>query len=79
MEFVSVISLWFMPVLIAFILLYGTFKKIPTYEQFVEGGKEGIKIAFDHYPFSSWDARGHYGIPCFRSPGLFYEFHPSMA
>lgn len=51
MEFVSIISLWFIPVLIAFILLYGTFKKVPTYEHFVEGGKEGIKIAFDIIPF----------------------------
>lgn len=51
MEFVSIISLWFIPVLIAFILLYGTFKKVPTYERFVEGGKEGIKIAFDIIPF----------------------------
>ncbi len=51
MVFVSIISLWFIPVLIAFILLYGTFKKVPTYERFVEGGKEGIKIAFDIIPF----------------------------
>ncbi|MBB6444747.1 spore maturation protein [Bacillus benzoevorans] len=51
MEIVSIISLWFIPVLIAFILLYGTYKKVPTYERFVEGGKEGIKIAFDIIPF----------------------------
>jgi spore maturation protein B len=51
MEIVSIISLWFIPVLIAFILLYGTIKKVPTYERFVEGGKEGIKIAFDIIPF----------------------------
>lgn len=51
MEIVSIISLWFIPVLIAFILLYGTCKKVPTYERFVEGGKEGIKIAFDIIPF----------------------------
>nr|WP_295971743.1 spore maturation protein [uncultured Bacillus sp.] len=51
MEFISIISLWFIPVLIAFILLYGTFKKVLTYESFVEGGKEGIKIAFEIIPF----------------------------
>ncbi len=37
--------------IIGFILLYGTFKKIPTYESFVEGGREGIKIAISIIPF----------------------------
>ena len=39
------------PILICVILLYGTFKKIPTYETFVEGGKEGIEISFSIIPF----------------------------
>lgn len=51
MEFLSLISLGFIPVLIGFILLYGTFKQVPTYESFVEGGKEGIKIAVSIIPF----------------------------
>jgi spore maturation protein B len=51
MEIVSAISLWFIPVMIAFILIYGTYKKIPTYESFVEGGKEGIKMAVSIMPF----------------------------
>ncbi|WP_338470138.1 spore maturation protein [Niallia sp. XMNu-256] len=51
MGIVSVISLWFIPILIGFILLYGTYKKVPTYESFVEGGKEGIKIAISIIPF----------------------------
>jgi spore maturation protein B len=51
MEIVSTISLWFIPVLIGFILVYGTFKKVPTYESFVEGGKEGIKMAVSIIPF----------------------------
>lgn len=37
--------------MIAFILLYGTFKKVPTYESFVEGGKEGIHIAVSIVPY----------------------------
>lgn len=37
--------------MIGFILLYGTYKRVPTYESFVEGGKEGIKIAFSIVPF----------------------------
>jgi spore maturation protein B len=51
MEFVSLISLWMIPSLIGFILLYGTYKRVPTYESFVEGGKEGISIAFSIIPF----------------------------
>jgi spore maturation protein B len=51
MEIVSAISLWFIPVLIGFILIYGTYKKVPTYESFVEGGKEGIKMAVSIIPF----------------------------
>jgi spore maturation protein B len=51
MEILSILSLGFIPVLIGFILVYGTFKQIPTYESFVEGGKEGIKIAFSIIPY----------------------------
>lgn len=39
------------PLLICFILIYGTLKKIPTYEAFVEGGKEGITMSFSIIPF----------------------------
>ncbi|OIK15527.1 spore maturation protein [Bacillus sp. MUM 116] len=51
MELISGISLGFIPILIGFILLYATFKQVPTYESFVEGGKEGIKIAVSIIPF----------------------------
>ena len=51
MQLISLISLWLIPFLIGFILLYGTFKKVPTYESFVEGGKEGVKIAISLMPF----------------------------
>ncbi|MFL0362485.1 spore maturation protein [Pseudobacillus sp. 179-B 2D1 NHS] len=44
-------SMWIIPIMIAFILLYGTFKKVPTYESFVEGGKEGIHIAVSIIPY----------------------------
>jgi spore maturation protein B len=37
--------------MIGFILIYGTIKKVPTYETFVDGGKEGIKIAVSIIPF----------------------------
>ncbi|GLI85540.1 spore maturation protein B [Rossellomorea marisflavi] len=51
MQWISLVSLWMIPLLIGFILLYGTWKRVPTYESFVEGGKEGIKIAMSIIPF----------------------------
>jgi spore maturation protein B len=51
MAFISTLSMWLVPMFIGFILLYGTWKKVPTYEAFVEGGKEGIKIAVSLIPF----------------------------
>jgi spore maturation protein B len=51
MGIIGVISLWLIPVIIGFILIYGTLKKVPTYETFVEGGKEGITIAFSIIPY----------------------------
>ncbi|MCA1054693.1 spore maturation protein [Rossellomorea aquimaris] len=51
MQLISTISLWLIPLMIGLILVYGTLKKVPTYEVFVEGGKEGVKIAISIIPF----------------------------
>ncbi len=51
MEAVSTISIWLMPCLIGFVLIYATFKKVATYEEFVEGGKEGFSIAVSIIPY----------------------------
>lgn len=51
MSFVNSFSIWFIPFLIGFILLYGTYKKVPTYEAFVEGGKEGFSLAVSMIPY----------------------------
>lgn len=48
---IALISTWLIPLFIVFILMYGTYKKIPTYETFVDGGKEGLKIAIQLIPF----------------------------
>jgi spore maturation protein B len=47
----TTISVWMIPLIICFIMIYGTLKKIPTYEAFVEGGKEGISMSFSIIPF----------------------------
>lgn len=51
MEWITLISLWIIPCLIGFILLYGTYKKVPTYETFVEGAKEGFGMAVSIIPY----------------------------
>jgi spore maturation protein B len=51
MGWITVISIWFIPVLIAFVLMYGTYKQVPTYETFVEGAKEGFEMAISIIPY----------------------------
>ncbi|TGA98155.1 spore maturation protein [Sporolactobacillus shoreae] len=51
MAFMTALSLWLIPILIAVILLYGTFRKTATYETFVEGGKDGFSLAVSIMPF----------------------------
>ncbi|KYC60224.1 MULTISPECIES: spore maturation protein [Heyndrickxia] len=51
LKWISLISIWLIPAMVGFILLYSAWKKVPAYETFVEGGKEGIKIAFSIIPF----------------------------
>lgn len=51
MEFFTAFSSWIIPCFILLILLTATYKRLPTYELFVEGGKEGIQMAFSLLPF----------------------------
>ncbi|MBO1003085.1 spore maturation protein [Pseudogracilibacillus auburnensis] len=51
MSFLTSISAWIIPCFILLVLLIASIKKLPTYELFVEGGKEGIHMAFRLLPF----------------------------
>ncbi|WP_026689431.1 spore maturation protein [Alteribacter aurantiacus] len=51
MQWITYLSLWIIPLLIAFILVVATIKKVPTYETFVEGAKEGVSMAFSVIPY----------------------------
>ncbi|CAM3160839.1 spore maturation protein [Sporolactobacillus spathodeae] len=51
MTAMTTLSVWMVPILIAIILLHASYKKIPSYEIFVAGGKEGIKLAVSIMPF----------------------------
>lgn len=47
---VSVISAWAIPVLLVFIPLYAAYRKVPVYETFVEGAKDGFDTAIKIIP-----------------------------
>lgn len=51
METITMISTWLIPCSILIILFVATYKRLPNYELFVEGGKEGIQMAFSLLPF----------------------------
>lgn len=47
----NVISLWALPFVIVLILTVGMFKKVPIYEVFTEGAKDGFKVAVNIIPY----------------------------
>jgi spore maturation protein B len=51
MSVITTLSVWLIPLLIGLVLVYGTIKRVPTYETFVEGGKEGFTIAVSIIPY----------------------------
>lgn len=44
-ELITLISAWAIPVIVVFVPLYAAYKKIPVYESFVEGAKDGFDTA----------------------------------
>ncbi|MFD1039240.1 spore maturation protein [Virgibacillus byunsanensis] len=51
MGVITLISTWLIPCFILLVLILATWKRVPSYELFVEGGKEGVKMAFTLLPF----------------------------
>lgn len=47
----NVISLWALPFIIVLILTAGIAKKVPVYEAFTEGAKDGFKVAVNIIPY----------------------------
>jgi spore maturation protein B len=48
--FVTLISTWAIPVIIVFIPLYAVYRRVPAYESFVEGAKDGFGTAVSIIP-----------------------------
>lgn len=44
------ISSFFIPFIVLFIILYGCFKKINVYDSFIKGAKEGMPIVISMFP-----------------------------
>ncbi|AKH19740.1 nucleoside recognition domain-containing protein [Sedimenticola thiotaurini] len=47
----EVISPWILPALMLGFLLFGVFRRVPIYESFVEGAKEGFQVALKIIPY----------------------------
>src|SRR6056297_890153 len=50
-EIVSVLSYFVLPAIIVGFPLYGLYKRVPVYESFVEGAKEGFEVAVRIIPY----------------------------
>lgn len=48
---VDLISAWLIPSLILVVLVWGIAKKIPVYETFIDGAKDGLKVSVDILPY----------------------------
>ncbi|WP_249871904.1 spore maturation protein [Oceanobacillus saliphilus] len=51
MGIITSISTWIIPCFLLIVLSVAVLRKVPAYELFVEGGKEGVKMAFSLLPF----------------------------
>jgi len=50
-EIVSILSYFVIPAIIVGFPLYGLYKKVPVYESFVDGAKEGFEVAVRIIPY----------------------------
>jgi len=42
---------WLMPLLIGAVIVYGFIRRVPLYDSFVRGAKQGLRVAVDILPF----------------------------
>lgn len=47
----NLISLWALPVILLTVLTFGMTKKVPLYEEFTEGAKDGFKVSVKIIPY----------------------------
>ena len=47
-EILNTLSVWILPFIISVILIFGACKKVPVYETFTKGAKEGFWVAVNY-------------------------------
>jgi len=50
-EIIDFLSLWALPGIILLILTTAIIRKVPIYEAFIEGAKDGVKVSFNIIPY----------------------------
>lgn len=50
-EIIDILSLWALPAIILLILTVAIVKKVPVYESFIEGAKDGARVCFNIIPY----------------------------
>ena len=50
-EIIDILSLWAIPTIILVILTVAIIRKVPVYEAFIEGAKDGAKVSFNIIPY----------------------------
>lgn len=48
---IDLLSLWILPLMVVFILLFGAVKKVALYESFIEGAKGGFSVGVKIIPY----------------------------
>lgn len=66
-QIMNIISLWALPAILIIILTFGLIKKVPLYEVFTDGAKEGFHIAVNIIPYL---VAIIVGISMFRACGI---------
>lgn len=47
----DILSVWLLPAIILIILTWAMIKKVPIYEAFIEGAKDGVKVSVNIIPY----------------------------
>ncbi len=50
-ELLNLLSLWALPAIILIILTFAIIRKVPVYEAFIEGAKDGVKVSINIIPY----------------------------
>lgn len=66
-KLMQIISLWTLPAILILILTMGLCKKVPLYETFTDGAKDGFKVAVNIIPYL---VAIIVGISMFRASGI---------